>query len=76
MRIGLHAAEATRRSRDYGGKGVHVAARIGACAEGDEIVISASSFDGAAFSYPLASQRTLTLKGVSEPVAVATIVWR
>ena len=76
VRIGLHAAEATRRSRDYGGRGVHVAARIGACAEGSEIVISASSFDGVAFSYPLASERTLTLKGVSEPVAVGTIVWR
>ena len=34
VRIGLHAAEATRRGDDYSGMGVHVAARIGALAEG------------------------------------------
>ena len=29
VRIGLHTAEATRQGRDYSGRGVHVAARIG-----------------------------------------------
>ncbi|MCH6555978.1 MAG: adenylate/guanylate cyclase domain-containing protein, partial [Chloroflexi bacterium] len=40
VRIGLHSAEATRRGRDYGGKGVHQAARIASLAEGGEILAS------------------------------------
>ena len=32
VRIGLHTAEATREGSDYQGRGVHVAARVGAAA--------------------------------------------
>ena len=48
VRIGLHAAEATKRGKDFGGKGVHVAARIGAAAEAGEILITSQSCDGLA----------------------------
>ena len=34
VRIGLHTVEATRRGRDFGGKGVHEAARIASMAGG------------------------------------------
>ena len=40
VRIGLHTAEATRKGRNYTGQGVHVAARVGAAAGKDEILVS------------------------------------
>src|SRR5262245_3888353 len=51
VRIGLHAAEATEIADDYAGIGVHQAARVGALAEGGEILVTVSSIerDGLAF---------------------------
>ena len=40
LRIGVHTAEATSLGENYRGKGVHVAARIGALGRGEEIVAS------------------------------------
>ena len=45
VRIGLHTAEANRRGDDYSGKGVHVAARVAALAEGGEILATAETLD-------------------------------
>jgi class 3 adenylate cyclase len=76
VRIGIHAAEATRRGVDYAGRGVNEAARIGALATGGEILISASSVDGASVPFGLSEPRTVTLKGISEPVDVVSVDWR
>ncbi|HEV3408221.1 MAG TPA: adenylate/guanylate cyclase domain-containing protein [Gaiellaceae bacterium] len=76
VRVGLHRAEATRRGRDYGGKGVHMAARIGAVAEGGEVVASDAALDGQAARFPVSDPRTVTLKGISQPVQVRSIDWR
>ena len=77
VRIGLHVAEATREGRDYVGRGVHVAARIGAAAAGDEILASSTVTDEAGPSrHPLSEPRSLTLKGVGEPIEVRAIDWR
>lgn len=40
VRIGLHMAEATREGADWSGVGVHAAARVGALAEAEEILLS------------------------------------
>ena len=76
IRIGLHTAEASRRGHNYAGKGVHVAARIGALAGRDEILVSQETL---ARARPSASgapaAREVALKGIREPVAVATIDW-
>ncbi len=75
IRIGLHATEATQSGDQYTGKGVHAAARIGALAQGGEILASAGTLagvDGLATAEP----REVTLKGISEPVAVVSIDWR
>ena len=51
VRIGAHAGTAFRTdadSTDYGGQGVHVAARIGAAAKGGEILVSAGTLEGVA----------------------------
>ena len=76
VRIGLHSAEATRRGRDYGGKGVHKAARIAALAEGGEILASQATLAGDAVRYSLSEPRLVSLKGISEPVPVVAIEWR
>ncbi|MCH8919584.1 MAG: LuxR family transcriptional regulator [Chloroflexi bacterium] len=76
VRIGLHSAEATRRGRDYGGKGVHQAARIASLAEGGEILASQATLAGDAVSYSLSEPRLVSLKGISEPVPVVAIEWR
>jgi class 3 adenylate cyclase len=77
VRIGLHAAEATREGRGYLGRGVHLAARIGAAAAGDEILASNTVTEQAGASrHSLSEPRTLTLKGVSEPIEVRAIDWR
>jgi len=75
VRVGLHAAEALDLGGDYSGMGVHAAARIGALAGGGEILASAESVLGL---HAIASSepRTVTLKGISEPVQVVSIDWR
>jgi class 3 adenylate cyclase len=73
VRIGLHEAEATRKHRDYEGGGVHTAARIGALAQGGEILASRAVIDATQIRFPVGERRLVELKGVSEPVEVATI---
>ena len=77
VRIGIHLTEATRDGRDYRGHGVHVAARIGAAAAGDEILASADVLEQAGQSrFKVSEARALMLKGVREPVEVRAIDWR
>jgi class 3 adenylate cyclase len=75
VRIGVHAAEASRSAAGYSGKGVHEAARVGALGGPGEIYASLSTarlVDGLAHSDP----QTVALKGISQPVDVVTIDWR
>jgi class 3 adenylate cyclase len=75
VRIGVHAAEASRSAAGYSGKGVHEAARVGALGGPGEIYASlktARLVDGLAYSEP----KTARLKGISEPIDVVTIDWR
>jgi class 3 adenylate cyclase len=76
VRIGLHAAEATRLKDDYRGKGVHVAARVGALAGGGEILATRETVPGDAGRHTVRDPREVTLKGISEPVEVVTVEWR
>jgi adenylate cyclase len=75
VRIGIHAAEATRRGRDFGGREVHKAARIAALAQGGEILASEEAVEEADGSVRFAESREVTLKGISEPVQVAPVDW-
>jgi class 3 adenylate cyclase len=76
VRIGLHAAEATSSGGTFSGQGVHAAARIGAQAQGGEIVVSADTL--AASNHPVAvsDRRSLKLKGIARAVEVASVDWR
>jgi class 3 adenylate cyclase len=74
VRIGLHAAEATRSEGDYLGGGVHAAARIGALAGGGEIVASARSLEG--IEATTSDPHEVTLKGIASPIDVVAVDWR
>ena len=76
VRIGLHQAEATREGADYQGRGVHEAARIAGIAEGGEILASRSAVERFAPDLDLSAPRSVTLKGLSEPVEVIAIRWQ
>jgi class 3 adenylate cyclase len=75
VRIGLHAAEATRVGDDYEGAGVHAAARIGALAEGAEVLASVETLEGLD-GYTVGEAREVSLKGFAEPVRVVAVDWR
>jgi class 3 adenylate cyclase len=75
VRIGVHAAEATRSGTDYLGTGVTLAARIGAAADGSEILVSRPTLAATRRSYPVTAERTLELKGISTPTEAVTIGW-
>ena len=77
VRIGLHVAEATRDGRDYAGRGVHIAARVGGAASSGEILATAEVLEQAGQTrFKLSELRALPLKGVREPVEVRAIEWR
>jgi class 3 adenylate cyclase len=75
VRIGLHACEATRSGQGYRGRGVHVAARIGARAGAGEILVSRASLSDADVSLVAGDPETVELKGVAEPVEVVRVRW-
>jgi class 3 adenylate cyclase len=60
--------------RNFTGKGVHEASRIGGLGEGSQIVASAETAVGGQF--PTEDPRTVTVKGISDPIEVVTVDWR
>lgn len=74
VRIGIHTGGAVHRADDdYAGQGVNIAARIGALAEGGQILVSRESIDGS--PYPLTAAKTEELKGIENPVELVSVDW-
>ena len=77
VRIGLHAGGAfSKDETDFGGQGVHAAARIGALAGAGEILASRDSVRDGARRFSVSDPRAVELKGISEPVDVVSVAWR
>ena len=76
VRIGIHSGEALERGSDYTGRGVNVAARIGALAGAGEILVSTESLEGSSSPYSLSKPRTAELKGFAEAVPIASVRYR
>jgi class 3 adenylate cyclase len=76
VRIGLHSTEATMIADDYAGLGVHEAARVGAIAEGGEILATESTVSSGAIPFRAGEEREVSLKGLDLPVRVVAIDWR
>jgi adenylate cyclase len=73
VRIGVHAAEASREGAAFRGRGVHEAARIAALAEPGTILASRATLDAAGLR--VSDLRTEALKGFSAPVEVGSPRW-
>ena len=77
VRIGLHAGGAFAKDEgDYGGQGVHAAARIGALGGAGEILVSSDTLADTAIRYPVKNTRREELKGIAEPVEISAVAWR
>jgi class 3 adenylate cyclase len=79
VRIGLHTGGAFQKGgnyTDYGGQGVHVAARIGATAGPAEILVSLETLDGVGTAFRLSEPRAEQLAGFERPVEVVSVDWR
>ena len=76
VRIGLHVADATKEGHDYRGRGVNEAARIGALAGADEILLSLETVAEAPGQGEVVQRRTVSLKGISRPFEVASLNWK
>jgi class 3 adenylate cyclase len=79
VRIGGHTSTAFKTGgefADYGGQGVHIAARIGAAAGAGEILVSKETIDGVGSTFRLSEPRSETLKGLEQPVEVVSVDWR
>jgi class 3 adenylate cyclase len=76
VRIGAHAGDAFRTGADYGGQGVHVAARVGGAATAGEILVSVETLDGVGSSFRVSEPRSEALKGIEQPVDVVAVDWR
>jgi class 3 adenylate cyclase len=75
VRIGIHTTQANDRGGDFTGRGVHTAARIAAAAGADEIVASREALHAAGGRFQMIDERSLTLRGLADPVAVASVDW-
>ncbi len=75
VRIGVHLSEATDRGGDYTGRGVHTASRIASAAGAGEIVASRDALVAAGLAIRIKNKKNLALKGLAEPVPVATVDW-
>ena len=76
VRIGLHTAEATEREGDYGGKGVHTAAASARRRRRTRSSQAKPRSTASTAAFTTSAERTLQLKGLAEPVLVATVTWR
>ena len=79
VRIGAHTGGAFQTeggSHDYGGEGVHMAARIGASARAAEILVSRETLDGVDVGFRLAPPRSVSVQGFADPVELVSVEWR
>jgi class 3 adenylate cyclase len=76
VRIGVHSGEALERGDDYAGRGVNVAARVGALAGPAEILVSSESLADSGVAHALSDPRTSELKGFEEPIELVSVDWQ
>ncbi|MDQ4035112.1 MAG: hypothetical protein M3153_04205 [Chloroflexota bacterium] len=74
IRIGLHSSEALMTTSGFEGRGVHVAARIGALAGADEILVSRDVLDAADTRPEHGELREERLRGIASPIMVASLL--
>jgi class 3 adenylate cyclase len=73
IRIGLHTDAALQTPSGYEGRGVHIAARIGALAGADRILVSRETLDALSAPRPRRRLRRVQLRGIDQRFSVAEI---
>jgi class 3 adenylate cyclase len=76
VRIGAHTGAAFRTESDYGGEGVHMAARIGGAAGAAEVLVSRETLDGIDAGFRLSEPRSAVVQGFAEPIELVSVEWR
>ena len=76
VRIGVHESEAIPEGSDWSGVGVHAAARIGALANGDEILVSRETIERTGTAFTFSAPRSVIVKGFPEPIEIVDVRWR
>jgi class 3 adenylate cyclase len=72
----MHRGEATREGADWSGVWVHAAARIGALAEAEEILVSRDTLGDDDLGFTTSAPRSVTLRGISTPLEIMAVLWR
>jgi class 3 adenylate cyclase len=73
VRVGIHMGSAMTIDDDYAGKDVVVAARIGALAGANQILVSADLADHLPATIAADQHRLVSLKGIPDKIAIAEI---
>jgi class 3 adenylate cyclase len=76
VRIGLHVGSALLIDDDYTGRDVVVAARIGALASADEILMSSDLASCLGPNFRIEPRSSQLLKGIPEPIEIVAVDWR
>lgn len=74
-RIGIHRGNAKQERGDFFGRTVVIAARIASAAGGGEILISEEVRENLAGAFPLATSRSIALKGIIGNQSVFPVLW-
>ena len=75
VRIGVHAGRVLLANEGLVGHQVHVAARVASEGESDEVLVTLETINDKT-GFVFENQRTITSKGVEDPLAVSSLVWK
>ena len=75
VRIGVHAGRVLLANEGLVGHQVHVAARVASEGESDEVLVTLETINDKT-GFVFENQRTITAKGVEDPLAVSSLVWK
>ncbi len=75
VRIGVHAGRVLVANEGLVGHQVHVAARVASEGESDEVLVTLETINHKT-GFVFENQRTITAKGVEDPLAVSSLVWK
>lgn len=76
VRVGLHTGVVSEVGAGLAGEEVHKAARICGTADRGEILVSRELIESAGLHADQPSLRSLSLKGITEPVEAGSLAWR
>lgn len=75
VRIGVHAGRVLLANEGLVGHQVHVAARVASEGESDEVLVTLETINHKT-GFVFENQRTITAKGVEDPLVVSSLVWK